>query len=440
MNALVGADTDQGDKTARANLINMEIPLPTPFTAKQTISFCFSISIMLVSITSFAQDKWLGFYESPADKILLQVEPKDKEGYFRGRLLYQDVIIPMKALTLLGVMVGEYQSNGADKQFTLTRTGDVWAFSIDNQDYTLKKVPQAEFPADAPVAVQVTKSSLPPVQQAATSTKTPAAETSTATPAAVIIPENFSNVIKDPGGTFTVSIPDGWQSKLQDDVYVLTKAGETTEIRIDAHHYSNRQQLLREGNGEEFEDIFNYIKMTSQPYGTQHVRTTSQGKTKGRNVVIETLALYSPHGGGALIGSIIYDKNRVPEYFSLIEQIAQTVVFEKPAEDNTWLNRVRGKQLLYLKTISGGSTKYYYNLYSNGRYDYVYTYTYNSNSFYGSDNDRDQGTWKIVNRGNKAVLILNGNKKGMEEIVLEQRTASNELTGNGERFFVKAIE
>jgi len=418
----------------------METTMPTTPTAKQMIMLCFTVSVMFVSITSFAQDKWLGFYESPADKILLQVEPKDKEGYFRGRLLYQDVIIPMKALTLLGVMVGEYQSNGADKQFTLTRTGDVWAFSIDNQDYSLKKVPNAEFPADATVATQVTKSRLPPPQQAATSNAAPVTATSTAASAEVIIPENFSTVIKDPGGTFTVNIPDGWQSKLQDDVYVLTKTGETTEIGIAAHHYSDRQQMLREGNGEEFEDIFNYITVTVQPYGTEHVRMTSSGKLKGRNVVIEALFLYSPHGGGAMVSATMYSKNLVPEHFRLVEQIAQTVVFEKPVEDNTWLNRVRGKQLLYLKTISGGSTKYYYNLYSNGRYDYVYTYTYNSNSFYGSDNDRDQGTWRIVNRGNKAVLILNGNKKGMQEIVLEQRPASNELTGNGERLFVKAIE
>ncbi|MBX2964161.1 MAG: hypothetical protein KF687_16740 [Cyclobacteriaceae bacterium] len=417
----------------------MEPTIPSTITAKQIFTFCFSVSAMLFSFASPAQDKWLGYYESPADKILLQVEPK-VDGYFRGRMLYQGVIIPIKAFTLLGAMTGEYQRDGADLTFSLYRVGDVWTFTIDNQDYTLKKVSQAEFPAGAPVAVQVTKSSLPPVQQAATSNTAPVAATSTAASAEVIIPENFSTVIKDPGGTFTINIPDGWQSNVQDDVYVLTKAGETTEIRIDAHHYSDRQQLLTEGNGEEFEDIFNYIKITSQPYGTQHVRTTSQGKIKGRNVLIETLALYSPHGGGALIGAVIYDKNRVQEYFSLIEQIAQTVVFEKQVEDNTWLNRVRGKQLLYLKTISGGSTKYYYNLYSNGRYDYVYTYTYNSNSFYGSDNDRDQGTWKIVNRGNKAVLILNGNKKGMQEIILEQRTASNELTGNGERFFVKAIE
>jgi hypothetical protein len=112
--------------------------------------------------------------------------------------------------------------------------------------------------------------------------------------------------------------------------------------------------------------------------------------------------------------------------------------------NGSWTQRLRGRQLLYLQTGGGSSTKAFLNLYPNGRFHFETSTSYTSGGFGEfsyADESKDDGTWKIIDRGGSTLLVTVSSKNGQtSEMRLQAGASATQVMVDGRRFFIRAIE
>lgn len=108
-----------------------------------------------------------------------------------------------------------------------------------------------------------------------------------------------------------------------------------------------------------------------------------------------------------------------------------------------WTQRLAGRQLLFLQTGGGGTSKATLDLYANGRFRFASSSSYSSGGFSEfsyADQDSDDGTWKVVDRGGMTVLVTVSSKGGKTaEMRVQPGQTATQVLLNGKRFFIRAL-
>ena len=122
---------------------------------------------------------------------------------------------------------------------------------------------------------------------------------------------------------------------------------------------------------------------------------------------------------------------------------AKTGVIE--GKDNAaWTQRLKGRQLLFLETLNGGTSKMVLNLFADGRYDFETSSSYASGGygdFSYADKNGDKGSWRILDRQGMAVLTTVSSKNGeRSELRIQPGASSGQVLLNGKRFFIRDIQ
>jgi hypothetical protein len=109
-------------------------------------------------------------------------------------------------------------------------------------------------------------------------------------------------------------------------------------------------------------------------------------------------------------------------------------------ENAVWMQKLKGRQLLFLETLGGGTAKVTVNLYTDGTYTFEASSSYTSGGygdFSYADQDKDQGTWKIVDKGGMVILATVSTKNGQKaEMRIQPGASAAQVLINGKRFFI----
>jgi hypothetical protein len=122
---------------------------------------------------------------------------------------------------------------------------------------------------------------------------------------------------------------------------------------------------------------------------------------------------------------------------------AKTGVIE--GKDNAaWTQRLKGRQLLFLETLNGGTSKMVLNLFADGRYDFETSSSYASGGygdFSYADKNGDKGSWRILDRQGMAVLTTVSSRNGeRSELRIQPGASAGQVLLNGKRFFIRDIQ
>ena len=113
-------------------------------------------------------------------------------------------------------------------------------------------------------------------------------------------------------------------------------------------------------------------------------------------------------------------------------------------KDNAaWTQRLKGRQLLFLETLNGGTSKIVLNLFADGRYDFETSSSYASGGygdFSYADRKNDMGSWRIVERDGMVILTTLSSKEGKKsEMRIQPGASAGQVLLNGKRFFIREI-
>jgi hypothetical protein len=114
-----------------------------------------------------------------------------------------------------------------------------------------------------------------------------------------------------------------------------------------------------------------------------------------------------------------------------------------PRENTGWTQKLRGRQLLFLETVGGGTQKAVINLYTNGQFSFESSSSYASGGsadFSYADQDKDSGTWRIEERQGAVLLVTISAKNGQRsEMRLQPGASATQVLINGKKFFIREL-
>lgn len=373
------------------------------------------------------EDPLVGYFENTESKLGLTVKKEGKQ--YSGDFIYQGQSYPYKeGFRFLGVLSASYAYNGNLIPFSLSGSGT--AFEVISEGVTIPVTKKSNEPV-APVAT-------------ATATVTPKTTTAPATSSAKV-PAAAGTRYKDPFGTYSFQVPAGCSVTPTKDGFEINCGLSGIEMTVSSHAYNSTAAVKKDAVDVNDASSAVSLKASTSDYNSNGVLVHYEGKASGSPLVIESLVLVSPHGGGASVAAKGGMLNYTPAVTATLKSIANSMQFTKPtvsADAQQWITKLKGKQLLYLYTASGYSEKYSYDLCVNNTFvaagDNSYTSTgYDSNAS-GASSSGGSGTWKIISQGSASMLVLTFNNGTIKTFEITARSASNEVGLNGKRYFIQA--
>lgn len=249
----------------------------------------------------------------------------------------------------------------------------------------------------------------------------------------------------DPFGGFYFNIPKDWVGRqLENGTYLIGHNTKPGFVLILPHEYQSLNELYQEAIKGIHEDGIQLLPNNGlQKFSKNGLIGAFEGSMQGQSVKAYVVSLMSPFKGGLTMLTAVRTDLYKEEYLDIVQSIAASVAFSQPKESpvaKQWTTRLNGKKLQYLNTKYGISDKIVINLCTNGQFGY----SNNSSGMSGgastltyASQDGGQGTWKIINRGQLGVLILNFNNGELAEYQLTNRAAKGEINMNGRRYFVE---
>lgn len=109
-----------------------------------------------------------------------------------------------------------------------------------------------------------------------------------------------------------------------------------------------------------------------------------------------------------------------------------------------WTRKLGGRQLLFLETSGGGTSKMTLDLLADGQFRFASSSSYASGGygdFSYAGQDKDFGTWQIVEEQGGPVLLTRSKKNGQaSRTPIRQGATEGQVLLNGKRFFIRALE
>ncbi len=394
--------------------------------------FCFTFFLGL-SVFAQENDFYIGTFTSEESGLSVS-SAKTADGY-AGYLSVGGEKYPFKAVKLLGMLSGTYPYQGAEATFSLARIMGVYYVTGDGVSIVVNRV--SEKPASAPAAVAAPK----PVATPATK---PAASPATVSSGGGSVAPATGTAYHDPFGAYHFKSVTGWSCGVEGSSHVLSKSGTTVKLAVGAHGYNSVAEVRNDVVDVNDRNNQLYLKATTQAFGSNGLLIRFTGTSQGQPIVLETITLISPFGGGVnVVGSgagSAYNQSHT----SAVKALAASVTFSKPpvsAAAESWKQKIAGKELLYLNTANGGSSKTSIHLCRNGAFSYHSDESYmsgGSSTFSYASQDNDQGVWRVSSKGSQVVLLLNYRNGSVGEYALTTRQAGNEIGLNGKRYFLQA--
>jgi hypothetical protein len=242
-----------------------------------------------------------------------------------------------------------------------------------------------------------------------------------------------ANRVVDPAHGYSFNAPKGWTKKDGDGGFVLVNSAQTILIAVKAHNYKDFKAFMADANleGDGLKQIGETKSIDENTKYFRAARQTDQGI-----LVVDTLVLFSPHGGGLAIASLTDSKNAETGLRAAAE-VAATVLFSKPqisAAGGEWQTFLRGKQLIYFYTGSGYSERRDIWLCPSGNFYMTFDGSSLSNTGSGVINANNRGTWRVVSENGLLLQFQNGQTR---QYKLSRRQTAGEISLDNSRYFVK---
>jgi hypothetical protein len=399
-----------------------------------TISLLNVLFYLQLTAQAPKEDILVGTFSNQQNGLLLSVKPISSNTY-EGFLEYQGKSYPFSGRRLLGMLSGEYAYEGAQISFTLARIMTVYYLTSDG--VSLEMVRTNTAPANT---AQAGTTPNPPNPQ---SPPTNVVQTPVPTNAPVATGPR----INDPYGSFTFQLPAGWsQTEPEGPNILITNQNYKAQISIAQHNYSSLAEIRK--NTLDIRDAGSNtdMKATIRDYGNSGLFIRYEGIAQGQAVIIETVALASPYGGGISIVGAGLKPDYAPEVGNAVKSIANSIQFKKTTDTpvvQQWRQRLVNKQLLYLYTGNGMSEKTTIDLCANGRFQYDSNDSYSSGGYFSDQlnyagSNAESGSWKVISKNSFPVLMLFYGDGRVIEHSITARQAGNEINLSGRRYFLQA--
>ncbi len=252
---------------------------------------------------------------------------------------------------------------------------------------------------------------------------------------------NYSagNITTDKNGGYSFAVPAGWTKEEGDGGFGMINPAKTVIVAIKAHNYRDFSGFMANLNleGEGLQQIGDTKDLGG---GAKFIRAAK--RTDEGILVVDTLVLFSPYGGGVAIASFTDDKNARIGLEAVVE-IGKSLRFAKPqasAVSSEWQSFLRGKHLIFLQTSGSFSDRIDIYLCPNGNF------YYKGNTAAISDGggaiatlasgSSKSGTWRTTSRGGDQLILEFGNG-AVSEYTLQRRQGGG-INMNGRRYFVQS--
>jgi hypothetical protein len=250
--------------------------------------------------------------------------------------------------------------------------------------------------------------------------------------------------VNDPYGSYSFQIPKDWTSKEEQGSITITHATQKVVYNIVPHNF-NEEEMLTGLEDVADESTNTNLRISAKENVANGVLVHFEGTSNGKAVIVKILSAISPYGGGVSFISSGLPENYTEKNTEILKAMAESVRFTKgkiSSATQDWINTIKGRQLLYLHTSGGGSTRITLNLYENGQFDFANNSSYMSGgssvlSYTGKESN--SGTWKIQSRNNETVLVLFGGDRSATEYILTSRPENGEINLNDRRYFIRSL-
>ncbi len=251
--------------------------------------------------------------------------------------------------------------------------------------------------------------------------------------------------VTDKQNGYSYNAPAGWTETTDGNGgYVYIKGSDQQHLLIlSSHQYTSVQQVLQEAaKPQQVEQISIEPVGQARRYGDNGVFASYRGNTQGQSIHFQTITLVSPHGGGILLACLTVGPHPSSELLEVSKSVANSVSFSKPTVSGLaaeWTGALRGRQLLYMKTGNGLSTKTSYDLCADGSFVYINSQHYNSSNFTDNFNantaDNGNGTWKVMGQGQQVTLVFSFSDGSIRQFALTNE--DDKIFLNGTKYFLE---
>jgi hypothetical protein len=250
--------------------------------------------------------------------------------------------------------------------------------------------------------------------------------------AALGSPSSAQTVVEDPSG-FRTQVPAQYTIRQDPSGVLASNAAQTAAIVMKAHRYSSFEAFA--ADSDLGRDGFSLVGEPQALAGGGGYFRASKPRPEGGYIIADTFVTFSPNGGGCLVVSLAEQDHADAAYYHAHE-IVSKLEFIRPqasAASVAWDNALRGKHLVYLYTGNGYSERFDLYLGANGTFAQRSDMSSASLNGTGWANGRADGVWQITAAGQLVLSYHDGRAKTYS---LAPRQASNEVSLNGQRYFV----
>ena len=363
---------------------------------------------------------FVGVFSSSQTGIQLTIAQQN--GTFKGEFTVQNQHYSCEAAFVQGGLSGVYLDSGRKIGFTLAKPSGEYVLTTEGVNIPMKRTASA------------------------TQTPSNSSQPSAAAPSSSSA-KSGGQRINDAFLGYSFNAPSGWQMQQNNGGYAFGRGDQQVALTVSPHNYNSLADLKNDTQGVQDANSNTYLNARVDPYSATGAWVFFNGTIQGKPYTIATISLISPHGGGINISCVAPASLYNDALTNTLRSIANTVTFSKPqtsALAEQWKAKLKGKELLYLKTANGMSDKFSIDLCSNGQFvkkensSYL-SQTYSDNFSYAGRSG-DQGRWDVITQGATPVLVLRANDGKVFQYQITLRQASNELGLNGMRYFVRASQ
>jgi hypothetical protein len=382
----------------------------------------------IIPFCTFSQtpDPYVGTFKAEQADIVLNITQRNNryEGIFTAEGKQYNCI----ATRVVAGVSGTYTDNGQAIEFSLGKLLGEYFITTQGVNISMKRT------------------SITPSFSNSAITNPPTNSTQSAQTTVPSASKSSGKMYTSASG-FSFNGPTGWNLQgQQNDGFVFMRTAQQTILSVTPHAYSSIEAISNDLFDQNDAASNTHLKVRKERYGSNGVLAVFEGTMQGTPVVITTLSLLSPYGGGVSFSTITPRTEYSNEFLQILKSMAASALFNKPQSSpaaEQWRNRLNGKQLLYLYTGSGYSEKKTFDLCSNGTFISGGDTSASSSGGFGGDfsavtQGGGSGTWRTGSEGGQVVLIFTFRNGSTSWFSLATAPNGTSVLLNGKKYFVQA--